>query len=176
MTISYRELVEDAEWFCDQAESAQNGGKAQGRFSTASILFSFMALESFVNDMMSDFAVLPPGLLTPHEMGFLAEKAVELSGSGPRAGKFEVTNRDRYQSLEYKIMFLVARFSGDAVDRGSSLWQRFQKMKEIRDSLTHRRKAKTTAPSPKDASVAKDTTKEIINLVSQKVWKKRVQF
>lgn len=176
MTVSYRELIEDSQWFCDQAESAHHGTKAQERFCTASILFSFMALESFINDMMSDFTVLPSGLLTPHEMGFLAEKAVEIADSGPNAGKFLVTKKDRYQNLEYKIMFLVARFSGDTLDKGSTLWQRFQKMKDIRDSLTHPRKAKTTAPSLSDSRTAMDTTKEIIELVSQKVWKKKVRF
>jgi hypothetical protein len=176
VTISYRDLIEDARWFCDHAELAQNGSKMLERFSSASILFSFMALESFVNDMMSDFTVLPEGLLTTHEMGFLAEKGVELADTGPHAGRFLVTNKDRYQSLEYKIMFLVARFGGHSVDKGSTLWQKFQKMKDIRDSLTHPRKAKTMAPSPADAAAANDTAKEIIELVSQKVWKKRIQF
>ncbi len=176
MTVSYRELIEDAQWFCDQAEYAQKGSKILERFSTASILFSFMALESFINDMMSDFTVLPVGLLTPHEQGFLAEKVVELADSGLNAGKFEVTNKQRYQSLEYKIMFLVARFSGDAVDKGSTLWQRFQKMKDIRDSITHPRKDATHVPLPTDAEEAIAVSKDIILLVSQKVWKKKIQF
>jgi hypothetical protein len=135
-----------------------------------------MALESFINDMMSDFAVLPAGLLTPHEQGFLAEKVVELADSGLNAGKFEVTNKQRYQILEHKIMFLVARFSGDVVDKGSTLWQRFQKMKDIRDSLTHPRKTAKHVPLPSDAEEAIGASKDIIQLVSQKVWKKKIQF
>jgi len=175
MTKYYRELLEDAQWFFEQADSAQNAQNKE-RFSIASILFSFIALESFINNMMSDFTVLPSGLLTPHEQGFLAEKVVELADSGKNAGKFEVTNKQRYQSLEYKIMFLVARFSKDAVDKGSTLWQRFQKMKDIRDSLTHPRKDVIQVPSSKDASEAISVSKEIIELVSEKVWKKKVQF
>lgn len=175
MAKYYRELLEDAQWFSDQADSAQNGQNLE-RFSTASILFSFMALESFINNMMSDFTALPTGLLTPHEQGFLAEKVVELADSGLNAGKFEVTKKERYQSLEYKIMFLVARFSKDAVDKGSTLWQRFQKMKEIRDSLTHPRKDATNVPLPVDAEEAIAISKDIIQLVSHRVWKKRVQF
>ena len=143
MTNSYQEILQDGQWFRDQAESAPKDSTIKGRFSTASILFSFMALESFINNMMSDFTVLPSGLLTPHERGFLAERIVELADSGENAGKFEVTNRQRYQSLEYKIMFLVARFGGDKVDKGSTLWQKFQKMKDIRDLLTHPRKNAT---------------------------------
>ncbi|MBI2832334.1 MAG: hypothetical protein HYX79_08770 [Chloroflexi bacterium] len=176
MIVSYRELIEDAQWFCDQAENTPKSSKVQERFSTSSILFSFMALESFINDMMSDFTVLPAGLLTAHELGFLAEKAVELADSGANTGKFVVTNKLRYQSLEYKIMFLVARFSGDSVDKGSALWQRFQKMKDFRDSLTHPRKEAMNVPLPADAGEAVGVAKDIIQLVSQKVWKKKVQF
>ncbi len=175
MTRYYRELIEDAQWFCDQAEGAK-GSLNQGRFATASILFSFIALESFINNMMFDFTALPSGLLTPHEQGFLAERAVELADSGANAGKFEVTDKRRYQSLEYKIMFLVARFSKDTVDKGSTLWQRFQKMKEVRDLLTHPRKDVIQVPSPVEAEEAIGVAKEIIQLVSQKVWGKKVQF
>jgi hypothetical protein len=176
VTIAYQEILQDAQWFYDQAESASKGSIIQGRFSTASILFSFMALESFINNMMSDFTELPSGLLTPHEQGFLAERVVELIDSGSNAGKFEVTNRQRYQNLEYKIMFLVARFSQDTVDKGSALWQKFQKMKDIRDILTHPRKDTTKVPSPSDAEEAIEVAKAIIQLVSQKVWGKKVQF
>ena len=176
MTMAYQEILQDAQWFCDQAESATEGSVVRGRFSTASILFSFMALESFMNNMMSDFTELPLGVLTPHERGFLAEKAVELSASGPNAGRFEVTDRQRYQNLELKIMFLVARFSQDKVDKGSTLWQQFQKMKDIRDSLTHPRRHATKVPAPIDAEEAIKVAKAIIQLVSQKVWGKEVQF
>ena len=176
MTVSYQELIQDAQWFCDQAETAPKGSIIQGRFSTASILFSFMALESFINNMMSDFTALPSGLLAPHEQGFLAERVVELADSGVNAGNFEITTKRRYQSLEYKIMFLVARFSGDTVDKGSNLWQKFQQMKDIRDLLTHPRKDITRAPLPVDAGEAIVVAKDIIQLVSQKVWGKMVQF
>jgi len=176
VTLSYQEILQDSQWFYDQAESAQKNSIIQKRLSIASILFSFMALESFINNMMSDFTILPSGILTPHEQGFLAERVVELADSGGNAGKFEVTNRQRYQSLENKIMFLVARFSRGKVDKGSTLWQRFQKMKDIRDILTHPRKDTTKVPSPIDAEEAIEVAKDIIQLVSQKVWGKKVQF
>ena len=53
---------------------------------------------------------------------------------------------------------------------------RFQKMKDIRDSLTHPRKDTTHVPSPTDAEEAIAVSKDIIQLVSQKVWKKKIQF
>jgi hypothetical protein len=176
MTVSYRELIENAQWLYDQAENAQKSSTIQERYSTASILFSFIALESFINDVMSDFTVLPTGLLTAHELGFLAERVVELADSGVNAGKFEITNKRRYHSLEYKIMFLVARFSKDTVDKGSSLWQQFQQMKDIRDFLTHPRKDTPLIVTPADAEKAIEVAKDIIQLVSKKVWGKKVQF
>lgn len=174
--MSYQELLSDSELFCNQAESAQQGSSTEQRFSTASILFSFMAVESFINSMMFDFASLPVGTFTPHEQGLLAEKVVDLSESGANAGRFEVTNSTRYQRLESKIMFLVARFSGDTMDKGSTLWQRFKQAKDARDRLTHPRKDALNVPSLSDAQAALEVAKEIIQLVSLRVWGKKVQL
>ncbi|MBI4302267.1 MAG: hypothetical protein HY664_06655 [Chloroflexi bacterium] len=174
--MSYQELLLNAEWFCGQAEAATHGVRAQTRFSTASILFSFIAIESFINNMMSDFASLPHETFTVYEQGFLAEKAVEFAESGADAGKFRVSNRERYWGLDSKIMFLIARFSRDTVDKGSTLWQRFENAKEVRDLLTHPRKDTAGEPSPSDAHDTLIMAKDIIQLVSQRVWGKSVQF
>lgn len=178
--MSYDTLLRDAEYFCSQAEECpKSSTHASVRYSTASILFSFMAVEFFINNMMSDFASLPKGLFTVHEKGFLAERSVVFSSSGV----FEVTNRPEYKRLEDKILFLVARFSGNAVGKGSGLWQkgsglrqRFQETKDIRDRLTHPRKDVTVEPSPSDARKTLEVVKEIIKLVSSKVWGKSVQL
>ncbi|MBI2856219.1 MAG: hypothetical protein HYX93_05165 [Chloroflexi bacterium] len=174
--MSYQELLSDAEWFCNQAETAKEGSPSEARFSTASILFSFIAIESFINNMMSDFASLPPGMFTPYEQGFLAEKAVDLAESGANAGRFEVTNRKRYWSLETKVMFLVARFSGNTVDKGSTLWQKFEQAKDVRDLLTHPRKDTDAIPSPADARMTLEVARDIVQLVSWNVWGKKVEF
>ena len=49
-------------------------------------------------------------------------------------------------------------------------------MKNIRDLLAHPRKDTTKVPSPTDAEEAIELVKTIIQLVSQKVWGKEVQF
>ena len=90
--MSYQKLLLDVEWFSNRADAESDGSQGQIRFSTASILFSFISIESFINNMMSDFASLPPDMFTPHERGFLTEKVVELSESGENIGKFEITN------------------------------------------------------------------------------------
>ena len=134
-----------------------------------------MAVESFINNMMSDFASLPESLFTVYEQGFLSERAVSFSASGVNAGRFELTNRTEYKRLEDKILFLLARFSGDAVNKGDSLWQKFGKAKEIRDHLTHPRKNIEVSPTPSDARNALEVGKDIIALVSSKVWGKSVE-
>lgn len=175
--MSYERLLRDGEYFCDQAEEASEPNSQSAiRFSTACIVFSFMAIESFINNMMFDFTSLPSDLFTVHEQGFLAERAVVFSTSGKNAGRFEVANRPEYKRLEDKILFLVARFSGDAVDKGSTLWLRFGQAKNIRDRLTHPRKDVAKLPSPADARVTVEVAKEIIDLVSQKVWGKPIQL
>jgi hypothetical protein len=134
-----------------------------------------MAVESFINNMMSDFASLPESLFTVHEQGFLSERAVSFSASGANAGRFELTNRTEYKRLEDKILFLLARFSGDAVNKGDSLWQRFGKAKETRDHLTHPKKDIDVLPMPSDARNALEVARDIIGLVSSKVWGKSVE-
>lgn len=173
--MSYQDYLRDAEYFCEQAEQAPlPDSQVAVRFSTASILFSFIAIESLINNMMSDFASLPQDMFTLHEQGFLVERAVAFSGSGANAGTFEVTNRPEYKRLEDKILFLLARFSGDSMDKGSTLWQRFDKAKEVRDRLTHPKKDISPAPSPSDARRTMEVALEVVQLVSEKVWGKSV--
>lgn len=175
--MSYITLLGDAEHFCIRAEEDHDStSQASIRFSTASIIFSFMAVESFINNMMSDFVSLPKTLFTMHERGFLSERAVSFSTSGANTGRFELTNRLEYKRLEDKILFLLARFSGSAPNKGDSLWQRFEKAKEIRDRLTHPRKNVTALPTPSDARNALEVGREIIKLVSSKVWDKTVDL
>ena len=175
--MSYETLLGDAEYFYNEAEKASRSrNRAAERFSTASILFSFMAIESFINNMMADFASLPKDLFTVHEQGFLTEKAVLFSTSGSNAGRFELGSKQEYKRLEDKIMFLLARFGDKAVDKGSSLWQRFDQAKAVRDLLTHPKKGVTSVPTPLDAQHTLDVAREIIRLVSAKVWGKPVDL
>ncbi|MGA9047963.1 MAG: hypothetical protein WB588_03130 [Dehalococcoidia bacterium] len=159
------------------AEEENNAtSQASIRFSTAAIVFAFMSIESFINNMMSDFSSLPDPLFSVHEQGFLSERNVSFSISGTNIGKFELTNRKEYKRLEDKIVFLLRRFGGNVVIKNDSLWQRFDKTREIRDRLTHPRKDDEAPPTPVDARIALEVGKEIITLVSTKVWGKPVEF
>ena len=177
--MSFQQYVRDSEHFYDQCRAAfAKGNAANGhRCAIASVLFAFMAIESLINNMMEDFASLPEGLFTVHERGFLEEHSVQFESSGQNAGDFILTNRREYKSLEDKILFLIAKFSGGSkLDKGAGLWQKFEQSKEIRDRLSHPRKDSTPTLCTEDAETALYVAKEIIQLVSTKVWKQRVQF
>lgn len=176
--MSYQQYVRDSEALYDQCcDAFKSGNEAHGRrCATASVLFSFIAVESFINNMMDDFAALPVNLFTIHERGLLGEFSVQFESSGKKAGQFVLTNRREYKRLEDKILFLITKFSGAAVDKGSSLWQKFERSKQLRDRLTHPRKDETPTPTMEDTKEVLETAKEIIQMVSAKVWSIKVTF
>jgi len=177
--MSFQQYVRDSEALYDQCCDAFKGGNgANGsRCATASVLFSFIAIESFINNMIDDFASLPKDLFTIHEHGLLGESSVQFESSGEKAGQFVLTNRREYKRLEDKILFLIAKFGGGAaVDKGSNLWQKFERAKQLRDRLTHPRKDETPSPTMEDTKEVLETAKEIIQMVSAKVWGSKVTF
>jgi hypothetical protein len=177
--MSFQQYLRDSEIFYDQCCEAfrDKNFESARRCAIASILISFMAIESFINNMMKDFASLPEGLFTLHERGFLEERCVQFESSGQKAGKFILTNRREYKSLEDKILFLIAKFSsGSKLEKGSGLWQKFERSKQTRDKLSHPRKDSMPTLTEADAKTALEVAKEIIQIVSTKVWKQRVEF
>ena len=135
-----------------------------------------MAVESFINNMMKDFASLPEGLFTIHERGFLEEGYVQFESDGQKAGEFILTSRREYKKLEDRILFLIAKFGGSKLDKGSRLWQRFERSKEIKNRLSHPRKTSIPVLCAEDAKTTLDVAKEIIQLVSSNVWKRQFDF
>ena len=177
--MPFRELVADAEVFWERASEASETRveTLEYRHATASVLFSFIAVESFINDMMADFASLPKGTFTILEQGFLQERGLQFSSSGKNAGTFELTNKPEYRRLEDKVLFLLGRVAGvTSVDKGSVLWQRFDKLQDLRNALTHPRKEKPVVISAKDAAEALEVAKAIIKHVADKVWQKPAHF
>jgi hypothetical protein len=171
--MSFQQYLRDSEIFYDQCcEAFREGNDAKGqRCAIASVLLSFIAVESFINNMMDDFTSLPQDLFTIHERGFLEERSVQFETSGGKAGEFILANRREYRKLEDKILFLIAKFGGGTrLDKGSSLWQKFERSKDLRDKLAHPRKDKTPILSKEDVKTTLDIAKEIIQLVSGKVW------
>jgi hypothetical protein len=169
--ISFREFLFYSEKLCQDADG-KNDAKGNP-YIIGSILNSWIAIEFFINNMMQDFASLPEDLFTLHEKGILEEREVQFTTEGDNGGTFQLSNRVKFWRLEDKIMFLIARFGkSKAVDKGTTLWQRFERMKEKRNSLTHPRRGKEVTLILEDAQEAIEVSKEIITLVSSEVWRK----
>lgn len=174
--MDFQEYLHSAQILHDQAVE-ETLPLTKERCAVASILFSWIALEAFVNHMMEDFAAVAQGTFTLHEQAFLEEREVEFSTSGDTLGQFVLKNSRRYQRLGDKIAFLVAKFSpGTKIDKGDAFWQRFEKSKDIRDSLSHPRKATEPPISPADADTALGVSTDVIKFLAEKVWKKHLDI
>jgi hypothetical protein len=171
--LSYRDCLAYAESFYLEARretGSELSGKRRGSV-IASLLFSWIAIESFINSMMEDFAALPQDMFSMHERAFLTEHTVEFVDSGAEAGEFRMSKNLQYRPLEHKILFLLAKFGkGAKVDKGRGLWQRFKAVKEKRDQITHPRKSSDVSVTLSDAEDAIEVAKAIVRTVSEKVW------
>ena len=80
--------------------------------------------------------------------------------------------------MEDKIFFLISKFSlknGENI-KGNSLWQNFQNLKELRDNILHPRIDKEFELNIEKVKSHIKTAKEIIQLVSEYIWGKKVEF
>jgi hypothetical protein len=127
--------------------------------------------------MLDDFASLPPEMFELHERAFLLEKRLQFVDHGNNTGKFSLEGQD-YRKLGDKILFLIAKFSGNEVKniKGKTLWQRFELFKNARDGLVHPRRNIDVSLDADTVESFIDTAKEIIQLVSRNVWKEEVVF
>ena len=169
--------------YLDYAERLYEDAKEKGKVTSAypyiigSILNSWMAIESFINNMMQDFTVLPQDVFTIHEKGFLEEKQVRFEDKGANAGTFCLGNKEEFRRLEDKILFLIVKFGkSKTVDKGTHIWQRFEKMKSKRNALSHPKRNREIVLTLKDAQEAIAIAKDVITLVSKEVWKKPIKW
>jgi hypothetical protein len=173
--LSFRAFVSYAEKLHDQALGAPNHNTAMP-YLIGSILKSWISLESFVNNMMQDYVALPEHTFSVHESAFLEEKQVQFVRSGRGAGKFSVGKNPEFRRIEDKILFLIAKFGGGKLDKGEQLWQRFQKVKKKRNTLTHYRRDSDIDLTVQDSQEAMEVARELIEFLSRKVWRKTVRW
>jgi hypothetical protein len=173
---NFREHIEFAERYVSLAEDKPDSQRAW--LTVPATIMAWIAIESFINNMIDDFASLPKDMFSLHEMSFMLEKPIKFIGKGENLGKFEIEhNRSEYRRLEEKIYFLIAKFSSKATAyKGSSLWQNFEKLQGHRNILVHPRKGSDNAPSLEQAEQYIKTSKEVIQFVSQHVWSKDIDF
>lgn len=170
-SLSFRAFAGYAERLHDQAVGATNQ-EAATPYLIGSILTSWISLESFVNSMMQDYANLPLDILSVHERAFLGERQVQFNRAGKDAGTFTIGSSQEFKRIEDKVLFLLAKFGDGKVDKGGTLWQKFEKVKSKRNALTHYRRGNDTEVTVKDSREAIDLVKEVIEFLSKKVWKK----
>lgn len=146
-------------------------------FLIPACILSWAAIESFVNNMLDDFASLDPGTFNLHERSFLLEKKLFFMNHGENIGQFILEGKE-YRKLEDKIFFLISKIGGRDLKnvKGETLWQQFKDFKEIRDSLVHPRRSKEIHIEKKMVEGFIETSKLIIKLISRNVWKKEVMF
>jgi hypothetical protein len=174
--FSFRDFLYYAEQLYEDAKN-KTDEPAANPYIIGSILNSWMSMESFINNMMQDFTCLPEEIFTIHERGFLEEKQVRFADKGRKAGTFYLENKQEYRRLEDKVLFLLAKFGKSrTVDRGTHIWQRFEKIKDKRNALSHPRRTKIIELTLKDAQEAIEVAKSVISLVSKEVWKKSVTW
>jgi hypothetical protein len=145
------------------------------RLLIPSILLAWVAIESFVNNMLDDFASLPPDLFELHERALLLEKQVVFVDEGANKGKF-ILEKTEYRRIEEKIFFMLAKFGKDAeLSKGDKLWQDFDKLKELRNNLMHPRKNLELTIDVDVAKQSLESAKRIIEFVARHVWGKTIE-
>lgn len=174
--LSFRDYLMYAEKQLSIAEDQMADGKDASWLLIPATIMAWSSIESFVNNMLDDFSQLPEGVFELHERAFLQEKKLKLMDRGEKLGQF-VLEGTEYHSLEDKIFFLMAKFSkSPKSNRGDSLWQGFQRFKLARDNLVHPRRGSEQNVSVPEIKQYIQTAKQVIQLLSEQVWKKPIEF
>ena len=162
--ISFREYIKYAERHLRIAEKEIEHGRSGDPYLIPSIILSWSAIESFVNNRLDEIDSLPTDLFAPHEKAFLIEKQLQFQDSGQHAGEFLIKGSS-YKKLSDKIVFLFAKFGTNA-NKGATLWQDFDKLRKTRDSLIHPRKNKQQTITPDLARECIRIAKKLIEFIS----------
>lgn len=141
------------------------------------IILAWSAMESFVNNRCNDLSSLPSDMFELHERAFLQEKRLCFEDNGTDIGKFVLEGKE-YQALENKIFFLLSKMgSHDATNlKGGALWQRFRSFKDDRDRLAHPRRDTEIVLNLQVVSDYIETAQELIQVISERIWKTRLDF
>ena len=164
------ELLKDSQYFLKEAEKHQSNEMLQQRFIRASIISAWSGFEGWINKTCSDFAKTIPNLGI-HGIGFLLEKRIEL-----KKGQFELTNSDKYESIENKMEYLLRRFANYTLDKSTKSWKNFVQAKIIRDSIAHPKEGRGTVYSLSDGILTIDTLRQFLNLLSKRIYRSNRTF
>ena len=74
------------------------------------------------------------------------------------------------------MLFLIAKFGNEKIDKGGKLWQKFEKVKKKRNTLSHYRKDSDIELTSQDSQEAMELVKELIEFLSKQIWKKPLKW
>jgi len=177
MRRDFRSYLKNAKRHLVLAEDAIQKNEDAEWLLIPSVILAWSAIELFVNNRCSDLNSLPEDMFELHEKAFLLEKRLRFENKGAKIGKF-ILEGNEYQALENKILFLLSKLgSRDATKlKGGTLWGRFENFKELRDSLVHPRREKYTKLSPDEVRQHINTATELIQEISKRIWKKKIEI
>lgn len=171
--LNYRDYLSYSDKYIQLAED-ESVNKL--KFLIPSILLSWIAIESFINNIMDDFNSLPRDLFELHERSLLIEKKVIFVDRGNDMGKFKL-GQTEYKKLEEKILFLITKFGNlNKPYKGELLWQNFEDLRVTRNKILHPRKNTELGLTVQKAYKYLEISKNIIQFVSTNVWRKRISF
>jgi len=175
--LTFRDYLYYAEKYLRLAEDELENSSDIAWLLIPATVLAWAAIESFVNNRLSDYGSLPEDLFELHERAFLLEKRIRFVDSGNKIGQF-ILEGTEYRKLEEKIFFLIAKFSSQRGHniRGGSLWQDFQRFKEDRDALVHPRLTKDVSLDIGKVRNHIETSKRVIQMISRYIWNKEVDF
>jgi hypothetical protein len=141
------------------------------------IILAWSAVESFVNNRCDDLSSLPADMFELHERAFLLERRLRFIESGANIGKFDLEGSE-YQALENKIFFLLSKMGSRSAGtlKGEGIWTRFQSFKDARNNLVHPRKDKEIILEIQNVEEHIETARELIQMISKKIWKTRLDL
>jgi len=171
--LNYRDYLSYSEKYIQLAEEES---RDKLKFLIPSVVLSWTAIESFVNNIMDDFSSLPEDLFELHERGLLLEKKVIFVDSGNNMGKFKL-DQTEYRRVDEKILFLIAKFSNlNKPYKGETLWQKFEDLWDTRNKILHPRRSTELKLTIEKAYKYLEISKNIIQFVSTNVWHKEISF
>lgn len=126
--------------------------------------------EGWINKTCDDFASTSQSL-SLSEVSFLIEKKVEIKN-----GEFVISKIDKYETTENKLEFLLRKFSNYKIDKSRIHWQNYRLSKKVRDSIMHPKKNRNSKISIRNAQTNLDTLKYFLELLSKKLYNKKLKF
>jgi hypothetical protein len=174
----FRDYLNHSEKLVFLAEELSEKDQENDWLLISATILAWAAIESFVNNRIDDFENLPDPLLQIHEKAFLLDKKIKFVNSGDKKGKFIIEGVE-YNRIEDKIFLLLEKFGENRtsnISKGGLLWQEFSNFKAARDGLIHPRQRNQILLNLTKVQGFVFTSKKIINLISENIWRKSIVF